>query len=69
VDITDASYSNSIGDPYQPQNAECTSGSSRIRLQIRCVPFTFFHVAGVYQTGCVSQERAYTSPVWYTPAK
>lgn len=80
VDVEDASYTNSIGDPvlavvwqdldFDPD--ELAFYYVRV-IEIPTPHWTaydakFFGTKPVYDRGAmVTQERAYTSPIWYTP--
>jgi hypothetical protein len=79
VDIADASYSNTIGDPYMVAFWEDPDfdPSQRAFYYIRVLEIPtprwtaydakFFEVEMPENTMMTTQDRAYTSPVWYTP--
>jgi hypothetical protein len=81
VNVADASYSNSIGDPYLTAFWKDPDFDTRQRafyyvrvLEIptpRWVAYDakFYRFKMPEGVKMFSQERAYTSPIWYTPAR
>ncbi len=79
VNIADASYTNSIGDPFLTTawTDPDFDASQRAFYYIRVLEiptptwlafdFKYFKVDLPDDAVLVSQERAYTSPIWYTP--
>ena len=80
VDLTDASYTNSIGDPelaavwIDPDFDKDELAFYYVRVLEIPTPRWTAYDAALYgltdlpdEIPMVTQERAYTSPIWYTP--